>query len=98
MSVQNGREYALFSINDKSINNLPLSLLNVNVYLLLATKASFQCTRRNQTPKMTRALQTGEPRLKRQETQPNNRLHRFLIFLVAGVRMQKLKTNLAGHT
>ena len=54
------------------------------------TNRSFQCTRRNQTPRMTRALQTGGPRLKRQE--------RFLNFLVAGVRMQRLKTNLTSHT
>ena len=39
------------SINDKSINNLPLFLLDVNVNVLQTTKASFQCTRRNQTPK-----------------------------------------------
>ena len=53
MPVQNDREYAFFSINDKSINNLPLFHLNVNVCVLLAASAPFQCTRRSQTPKMT---------------------------------------------
>ena len=86
------------SITDKSINNLQLILLNVKVYVLIATKASFQQTRRNQTPKMTRALQTGGPSLERQETQHHNRLHCFLNFLAAGVWMQRLKTNLTGHT
>ena len=43
MSVQNDREYvfALYSSTDKSTNNLPLFLLDVNVYVLQTTKASF---------------------------------------------------------
>ena len=49
---------SLSRIIDRSINNLPLLLLDVNVYVLQLPEASFQCTRRNQTLKMTR---DGDP-------------------------------------
>ena len=42
--------FALFSVIDKLMNNLPLFLLDVNVYESQMPEAPFQCTRRNQTP------------------------------------------------
>ena len=70
--------FCSFSIIDKSINNLPLFLLDVNVYVLQLPEASFQCTRRNQKLKMTR---DGDP--------TNYRLHCVLNFL--GVLVSECK-------
>ena len=68
MSVQNGREcvFALFSVIDKSINNLPLFLFDVNMKVLYTIEASFQCTRRNQSPKNRRVFLGAGPRSKSQ--------------------------------
>ena len=64
MSVHNGREYVLlsFPVIDKSINNLPLFLFDVNMKVLYTIEASFQCARRNQPPKNRRVFLAAGPR------------------------------------
>ena len=60
--------FALFSVTDKSINNLPLFLFDVNINVLYTTEASFQCTRRNRPPKNQRVFVAAGPRSKKPAT------------------------------